>query len=252
MWSRSVVGVSILVAALLAACGSAPAPGTQPSTTTPTATPSASPSPTTAESPEPSPSPSPEPGAMPTSYARDVEPNEIPAEALIPDGASLTGQWFGFTDDGVVVAVAWVEDGTDFSRLPGGYAVWDRHASSPHWRLALVDRHDEADGIQEIQMSTTDVTGDGSDDALVFEGLGGSGACARWVVLDLLRGRATYRRELCDGRIEPGPPGEPGLVVTRSVFREGDAHCCPSAMQRTTLVWTGTRWRVTDRTVIEG
>jgi hypothetical protein len=151
----------------------------------------------------------------------------------------------------VVVAVAWVEEGEDFSRLPGGFALWERHGSSPHWRVTLVDRHDEADGIQEIQMSTTDVTGDRSDDALVFEGLGGSGACGRWVVIDLLRSKETFRRELCDGRIEPAPPGAPGLVITRSIFREGDAHCCPSAMRQTTLVWAGTRWRATDQVVIE-
>ena len=188
---------------------------------------------------------------MPTSYEPDDEPNQLAAEALIPDGASLIGQWFGFTDDGVVVAVAWVEEGTDFARLPGGFALWTRHGSSPHWRTALVDRHDETDGIQGIEMVTTDLTGDGSDDALVSEGLGGSGACARWIVLDLRRTKETFRRDLCDGRIEPGPPGAPGLVITRSVYEPGDAHCCPSAMQETTLTWTGSRWRVTDRTTLE-
>jgi hypothetical protein len=188
---------------------------------------------------------------MPTSYVADDEPSELPAEELIPDGATLTDQAFGFTDDGVVVAVAWVEEGADFARLPGGFALWTRHPSSPHWRVALVDRHGEADGIQETQIDTTDLSGDGSDDALVFQGLGGSGACGRWTVLDLARLEETFRRELCDGRVEPGPPGAPGLVITRSVFREGDAHCCPSAMQQTTLAWTGARWRVIDRTLIE-
>jgi hypothetical protein len=249
MRRRSFVGALVLVAASLASCASSPE--VEPATVPPSASPSASPSPTPSETLEPSPSPSPEPGAMPRTYGPDDEPNELPAEALIPDGASLTGQWFGFTDDGVVVAVAWVEEGSDFARLPGGFALWARHDSSPHWRAALVDRHDEAEGIQGISMSTTDLTGDGSDDALVSEGLGGSGACARWIVLDLLRRTETFRRDLCDGVIEPGPPGEPGLVITRSVFEEGDAHCCPSATQLTTLAWTGSKWRVTDRTLIE-
>ena len=188
---------------------------------------------------------------MPSSYGPDDEPNALPFDALIPEGASLTGQWFAFTDDGAVVAVAWVEEGTDFASLPGGFAIWERHASSPHWRPSFVARHDASAGIQQIDIATTDVTGDGSDDALVFEGLGGSGVCGRWLVLDLLRRKETFRRELCDGRIDPGEPGAAGLVITRSLYREGDAHCCPSAMQRTTLTWTGSKWRVTDRTVLE-
>ena len=57
-----------------------------------------------------------------------------------------------------------------------GFALWRRHASSPHWRAGLVERHEADEGIQEIQMSTTDLTGDDSDDALIFEGIGGSGA----------------------------------------------------------------------------
>ena len=101
-------------------------------------------------------------------------------------------------------------------------------------------------------MSTTDLTGDHSDDALIFEGIGGSGACGTWLVLDLARVKEIYRRELCDGRIDPGPPGSPGLVMTRSVYREGDAHCCPSATRETTLSWTGRAWRVTETKTIEG
>ncbi|HWL90738.1 MAG TPA: hypothetical protein VNP90_05190 [Actinomycetota bacterium] len=188
---------------------------------------------------------------MPRTFAADLEPSELPADELVPDGADVTGQWFGFTGDGVVVLVAWVEPGDDFFRLPRGFAMWGRHASSPHWRVALVERHGAEEGIQEIQMSTTDLTGDGADDALIFEGTGGSGGCGRWLVIDLTRREETYRRELCDGRIDPGPPGSPGLVVTESVYREGDAHCCPSAMRETTLTWTGRAWRVMDRTLLE-
>ena len=55
---------------------------------------------------------------------------------------------------------------------------------------------------------------------------------------------------MCDGRIEPGPRIARARV-TRSVYREGDAHCCPSAMRMTTLTWNGTAWKVTDRTLIE-
>jgi hypothetical protein len=202
-------------------------------------------------SPDPSPSFALRPGEMPTTFAEDADPPELPAEDLVPLGADVTGEWFGFTDDGVVVLVAWVEPGIDFSRLARGLAIWHRHASAPHWRVGLVERHDADEGIQEIQISTTDMSGDGSDDALVFEGIGGSGTCGRWFVIDLVHRRETYRREICDGRIDAGPMGSPGLIVTESVYRRGDAHCCPSAMRETTLAWTGDRWRVTDRSLIE-
>ena len=54
---------------------------------------------------------------MPSSYGPDDEPNALPFDALIPEGASLTGQWFAFTDDGAVVAVAWVEEGDQGRRV---------------------------------------------------------------------------------------------------------------------------------------
>jgi hypothetical protein len=188
---------------------------------------------------------------MPTTIAVDADPAELLPEDLVPEGADVTGEWFAFTDDGVMVLVAWAEPGADVSRLPRGFAIWHRYASPPYWRVGLVERRRADEGIQEIQISTTDVTGDGSDDAVVFEGVGGSGACGRWAVIDLVRGEQTYRRELCDARIDPGPMGSPGLVLTESVYRPGDAHCCPSAMRATTLTWTGRRWRVTDEALIE-
>jgi hypothetical protein len=188
---------------------------------------------------------------MPMSFDADVTPPSLPWDALVPEGATVTDQWFAFIDDGVLVLIAWVEPGSDFSRLPRGFAVWGRHPSKPHWRADLVVRHDPEDGIQEIQITTADVTGDRSDDAVVFEGIGGSGGCGEWSVLDLTRLEEIFRRELCDGRIEPGPLGSPALILTESVYREGDAHCCPSAVRTTTLVWKGRAWRVTDKTVAE-
>jgi hypothetical protein len=91
------------------------------------------------------------------------------------------------------------------------------------------------------------MTGDGSDDALLFVGLGGSGACGRGALVDLRALRRTLARRLCDARVDPGELGAPGLVITASVFRPGDAPCCPSAFRRTTLAWNGARWTVVDR-----
>ena len=228
-----------------------PAPSGPTSSTSVSETTSITPEPPSL-SPEPSPSPDPAAGAMPAVFIADLAPPDLPAEELIPVGADVTGEWFALTDRGAAVLIAWVEPGTDYTRLPRGFAVWRRFDAEPHWRTVLVTRRDAEDGVQEIQITTVDLTGDGSDDALVFEGVGGSGACGRWSVVDLARVKETYHRDLCDGRIEPGPLSSPGLVLTGSVYRQGDAHCCPSALRRTTLRWTGTMWRVTDRTLVEG
>jgi hypothetical protein len=231
---------------VLVACAGEP---TEPPSPTPI--PSGSASETVSAGPEPSLSPALEPGEMPTSIAADLSPSEIPPEDLVPAGADFTGEWFAVTDSGAMVMIAWVEPGSDFSRLPRGYAVWRRHSVEPHWRADLVERRVPEDAIQEVQITTVDLTGDDSDDALVFEGVGGSGACGHWSVIDLARLEETYRRDLCDAWIEPGPPGAPGLILTESVYREGDAHCCPSATRTTTSTWTGTAWRVTDRSLVE-
>jgi hypothetical protein len=225
MWRR--VG-PIAVILVLGACGSAP------------------------PAPEsPTPSPEPDPSAMPTSVAADLSPSAIPPEDLVPAGADVTGEWFAITERGVMVLIAWVEPGADPFRLPRGFAVWRRYEATPHWRSDLVEWHGPEDEIQQIQVTTADVTGDGSDDALVFRGTGGSGACGHWSTIDLARLKETYRRDLCDGHLEPGPPGSPGLVLTESVYRQGDAHCCPSAIRTTTLTWAGGAWRVTDKSLVE-
>jgi hypothetical protein len=244
---RPGVALGLLIAT--AGCGGPPAVDVPSPTVTTIASPAPSPSLTPTPTLQPTPSDEPSAGEMPPSFGPDLEPAEVPVEALVPAGADVTGQWFAFTEDGVVILVAWVEPGDDPLALPRGFASWRRAASPPHWRAAFVERLSARTGVREIQMSTTDVSGDGSDDALVYEGLGGSGACGRWLVIDLLRSVRTFGTRLCDGGVEPSDPGSPGLVVTESVFRPGDAHCCPSAIRRTTLSWDGGRWRVTDEDV---
>jgi hypothetical protein len=96
-------------------------------------------------------------------------------------------------------------------------------------------------------MSIGEATGDGTADALIFESVGGSGACGTWRLLALSPGAdvQTYDRDLCDGSVEFAS-GPPGLRVIESVFAPGDPHCCPSSTKTTTLAWTGSRWRVTS------
>lgn len=238
--------VSVAVAAFLTGCSGGPdrTPSPTPSATVDSPTPSPEPTPTPV--PEPSPGPDVGPDGMPLSYAPDDEPGEVPSDALVPDGATVIGQWFAFVTDGVRIAVAWTDDPEDADRVAGGIAVWSRTDAAPHWRASFVRRQPRRLGVTSVEASTADLTGDGSDDLLFFEGRGGSGACGTWFVIELLAERTIYRESLCDGRVEPAPD-DPGLLVTESVFEPGDAHCCPSAIRRSTLVWTGSRWRVSDR-----
>jgi hypothetical protein len=231
------------VALVLASCASEPpAPPSRPATPPPE-TPSLDPS----TSVQPSADPDPVSEGMPTAYGPGVDAQDVPPAALIPSGAVPTGEWFAFTDAGVMILIAWAEPGEDITRLPRGVALWHPAPSAPHWRLASVRTHRANEGVTEIQVTAADVTGDGSDDAILFEGNSGTGGCGSWLVLELLSVERIFRKDLCDGRIEPGPPDEPGLVLSESVYRQGDAHCCPSAFRRTTLAWTGSSWRVTDR-----
>jgi hypothetical protein len=241
----SLAAIVVLVAGCEGAT-TAPAPSSHPSTTA-AAQPSATettPMPTVALTPEPG------AGGVPTSYLPDAPPSEVPPEALVPAGASVEGEWFAFTDDGVMIVVAWSEPGEDVSSLPRGFAVWRHDDLSPHWRAAFVDRSGR-DGLSDIRITTADVTGDGSDDVLAFQAdpFGGTGGCGTWLVVRLPQLDRIYRYELCDGTLQPGPLGAPGLVLTGSIYRPGDAHCCPSAVRTTTMVWDGSDWLVTDRTV---
>lgn len=227
---------------ILASCVGEPA-------VSPPASPSPSPLPVPGPTAHPSASvdPRPAPGTTPTAYEPDVAAQDVPTAALIPVGARPTGEWFAFTRDGVMIVVAWAERGDDITAAPRGVAIWRRSATSPHWRRILVRTTRPADRVTEIGATAADVTGDGSDDVLLFEGGSGTGGCGLWLVLEPVRLERIFRRDLCDGRVDPAPTETPGLVVTESVYGPGDAHCCPSAIRRTTLRWIGSGWRVTDR-----
>ena len=249
MKAPAVVSLAAIVV-LLAGCNgttAAPAASSRPSTT-------ASAAPSATETPAPTTTvaltPAPGAGGVPTSYLSDDPPPEVPPEALVPAGASVEGEWFAFTDDGVMIVVAWSEPGEDVSALPRGFAVWRHDDLQPHWRAASVYRSGR-DGLSDVRITTADLTGDGSDDVLAFEAdpFGGTGGCGTWLVVRLPQLDRIYRHELCDGTLQPGPPGAPGLVLTESAYRSGDAHCCPSAVRTTTMVWGGSDWLVTDRTV---
>lgn len=221
------------LALLATACSGDGSPGGSGSTTTSAQPGSASPPATRA----------PVPAEVPAGFDGDVSASEVPPEALVPPQADATGAWFAETADGEAIVVAWVVPGGDRFRLAGGFAAWRRFAgTTPAWRPVVGDSHTEEDGVLGTRAVTADVTGDGSADAIVTEDTGGSGACARRTVLDLVAGTIVWRRHLCDADVSPSARPV-GLSLVEAVFRPGDSHCCPSRIRTTVLTYDGDRWK---------
>ena len=194
-------------------------------------------------SPSESSSPSPEvepvniPSGTPSSFDEDVESSEVPPEALIPPGTSVTDVWYAETTAGSSILVAFVDPGTDPFRLEHGLVVWRRFPGEAEpWRpvFGLLDPPER--GVIELHAIIGDATGDGSPDALVFEDTGGSGACGTWRVIDLAANAAVFTKKTCDTTIDLSSD-PPGLVVREAVFAPGDAHCCPSSTKTSVLTF---------------
>jgi hypothetical protein len=184
------------------------------------------------------------PSALPTAYPSDVPAAEVPVDALVPAGAEVTGTWYASTSGGDAIVVAWLVPGTDPLRLARGLAVWRRFPDAPSWRPVFGFVRRKTSGVLGIEALTADVTGDGSEDALVFESTGGSGGCGTYRVLDLAVAVQVFARETCDTRVDPSRDPV-GLTVTEAVFHDGDAHCCPSATRRSVLTYAGSSgWQV--------
>jgi hypothetical protein len=246
----------LVVTLLLAACSgggdappsvtpavSAPAP-TRPARSSTSQEPTSTVPASASSSPTPTVAPVALPPGVPASYGRDVEPGDLPADRLVPADAEVTGTAY---PDGSTVIVTWAVGDDPFGREQG-LAVWRRTpGDTPPWSATLGLREPPRAGVLGIQVSIGDATGDGAADALVFESVGGSGACGTWRLLALAPGAdaETYDRDLCDASVEFAS-GPSGLRVIQSIFAPGDAHCCPSGTRTTTLAWTGSRWRVTS------
>jgi len=239
-----VLSLSIVAMTTAAACsggGGAP-PSPTPASTAPGISPTPSPTPTESPSPSPESDPVELPRGVPTTYREDVEPGDLPPEALIPAGAEITGTDF---PGSATVVVTYARGDDPFAREQG-LVVWRRFAGEDDpWRARLGFRDPPNAGVLGIQVETADVTGDGEADAISFENVGGSGTCGTWRVIALSPDEdvQTYGRDLCDATVDAST--EPlGIRVTESVFGPDDPHCCPSATRATILRWTGSRWRV--------
>ncbi|MEP6759086.1 MAG: hypothetical protein ABJB55_07825 [Actinomycetota bacterium] len=180
---------------------------------------------------------------MPPSFGGAVAPGDVPAAALIPIGAEVTGSWPASTAAGDAVVVAWSVPGGDPFRQDRGIAAWRRFDDGgmpwrPVWGVAYPTRRDPVLGLSG---QIADVTGDGSDDAVIFAETGGSGGCGTTLVVDLATGAEVYRHEGCDRRVDPS--SDPvGLTITEAVYGRGDPHCCPSSVRTSTLVYGDGVW----------
>jgi hypothetical protein len=205
-------------------------------------------SPSTTLAPIASPVPSLPPG-LPPSFGDDVAPGDVPAAALIPLQGEVTGSWDATTAVGDAIVVAWSMPGPDPFQLDRGIAAWRRFDDGgapwrPIWGQAFPSRHDP---LQNLTADVADVTGDGSQDVLVSAEIGGSGGCGAVAVVDLTTGERIYRSAGCDRAVTPS--ADPvGLSIRSAVFQPGDAHCCPSAVRTTVLVYADGSWEAATST----
>ncbi len=255
------IAAAVCLAVALAACDGGGSDGVTPTarpSPTPSASPTPSPSPTSAPSPEPTPSasPSPQPSLQlprgaPTELADPLAPEDLDAAGyapLLPAGATATAvQAIGEPVDRI--AVAWFRGDDPFERR-GGLVVWQRFASGAPWRAVYAFTDRPSEGVLGIALETGELTGDGVDDILSREELGGSGACATWRVISTV-GTSTaevFRHDACDTSIRIA---DGSLAMREAVYRPDDPHCCPSAFRYVTLDWDGEAFVRTSTEVVE-
>ncbi len=202
------------------------------------------PSSSTEASSQPSPAPAALPAGLPPSFGEDVGPGDVPIAALTPLKAEVTGSWQATTTAGDAIVVAWEMPGPDPFRLDRGIAVWRRFDDGgapwrPVWGHAYPAAHAP---LQNLSAQIADVTGDGSDDAVILAETGGSGSCGTTSVVDLATAASVYTSEGCDRTVDPS--ADPvGLTLREAVYRPGDAHCCPSKVRTTVLVDADGTWQ---------
>ncbi|HVF07853.1 MAG TPA: hypothetical protein VNC60_04670 [Actinomycetota bacterium] len=232
--------IALALIFVLASCGGDGSPS--PTASTPSS--SASPVIPTAGggSPEPSPAAATLPLGVPHAYDEDVTVRALPLAALIAPGDEVTGVGRGHTSAGDAVVIVFATPGPDPFVQARGFVVWQRsEGGEPAWRAVYGLAHGKREGVLSISADVTDVTGDGSDEALIREETGGSGACATYRVIDLASASPIWTRALCDAEVQPSP--DPlGLWVVERVYEPGDAHCCPSAISERVLAWRGGRF----------
>lgn len=188
------------------------------------------------------------PSGTPPSYPQDVDAVDLPIAQLVPEGTTPTDAWPAIAPDGTQFAViAFAAPSDDPFRQEHGLVVWRRSEDTPPWRAVMGLSDPVGAGVLEVHALIGDATGDGSPDAITFEGTGGSGACGTWRVLDLAANTEVFTRQTCDTTTDLSTDPV-GLVVREAVFAPGDAHCCPSATTVSVLTFDGMDWSVASST----
>lgn len=244
--------MSIALSLALTACGGRDVDA-PPSTTAPSITSSPEPSPANTPSPtvDPTPAPALIPDGVPATYDEDVAGRDLPVGDLVPPGDEVTGVDRAKTTDGEAVVIAFATPGGDPFSQARGFVVWRRDAEGdPPWRAVYGLAHGKREGVLAISADVTDLTGDGSADALIREETGGSGACATYRVVDPSAGAALWKRSVCDAEIQPNPDPT-GLYEVARIYGPDDPHCCPSAIRERVLTWNGTRFIVASEEATE-
>src|SRR5215207_1584760 len=231
-----------------AACGGAPRgpiatdPPANEELPSITATPSGSDEPSAMVTPSPSAATIPD--GVPATFDRDLAGRDLPLEELVPPGDEVTGVDHTRSAEGEFVVIAFATPGADPFAQARGFVVWRRDAGGePPWRAVYGLAHGKREGVLAISADVTDLTGDGSADALIREETGGSGACATYRMVDPSAGAALWKRSVCDAEIQPNPDPT-GLYEVARIYGPDDPHCCPSAIGERVLTWNGSRFVV--------
>jgi hypothetical protein len=190
------------------------------------------------------------PRGLPTAYPSDRPAGDVPVDHLVPRGDGVTGTWYAHTSEGEAIVVAWERPGPDPFRTDRGIAVWLHRGDpgSPWQPVNAVTFGAKRRPVLGLTAVIGDVTGDASDDALVFAETGGSGGCGTSFAIDIATGARVFDRNVCDTRIVPSTDPV-GLLVTEAVFAHGDPHCCPSATRTSVLTYDGGTWTTSSESV---
>ena len=235
-----------LVVVAMSACGGDPG---QPTVSSEAPPPSETVAPSTPPAPTPTPSagPMPElPAGVPTSYDEDVPSREVPSDALIPPGTEVSNRWMARTDGGEVIVVAYFKPSGDPFVQARGLVEWRRNeGADPPWTPVFGIAHAKDEGILGFEAVVGDATGDDSDDLLLQEATGGSGACGTWRVIDLAAATGRWTRSLCDARVDLHTDPT-GIALYEAVYVPEDPHCCPSEFRTTVFVYREDRGFVKD------
>lgn len=253
------IAAAVCLALALVACEKdedpTPSPSVSPPSPTVSPTPSPTPSPSAEPTVSPTPSPTPTPSLQlpkdaPTELEEPLEPEEIDAAGhapLLPPGATPTS--VEDSDAPEQIAVAWFRGDDPFAR-ENGLVVWQRFASGAPWRAVYGFTDRPSKGVLVVRLEAGDLTGDGLEDLLSREELGGTGACATWRVIVSGTGSATevYRLDACDTTLEIA---DGALSMREAVYEPDDPHCCPSAFRYVTLEWDGETFVRTSSELVE-